>query len=353
MVNIAIDARPLANPVDGIARYTREIVTRLLPRGEHRWHLYSHRPIKLASNAALIRTPSRGLGNSLLTSQCLYPQWQKEDSIEVFWSPRHHLPYSSVPAVVTIHDLCWLKQPQSMPLTRRLTERNLMPRALRQAAAIAAVSQSTANDIIAQWPNLADKVSVIHPGKTDFKEGAVGPPDKPYIVCVATVEPRKNHKLLLEAFAQIKHKVPHLLVCIGRQGWGDTRFPDLIERYNLSDRVVWRSHADDDELASYYRGAEFLVTPSIYEGFNLPILEAITCGTPVLASDLAVHREVAGACGAYFELNANALAQALLELMTDTNTRHALRDACTTTSEHFSWDRAAQQVLDKLLSLAA
>jgi glycosyltransferase involved in cell wall biosynthesis len=356
MARLAIDVRPLTNPIDGIGRFTFELVTRLLQHTEHEWILYSHiAPRKVLPGNAHTRTADTPFKNSLLCSQCLFPQWLKRDRIDAFWSPRHHLPMrSTANTVVTIHDLCWLHAPGTMPLRRRAIERLLMPQSLRRATRITAISHSTATQIVQQWPELEGKLTVIGPGARTAAAGDTEGDEehrgKPYILSVGTVEPRKNYQQLIAAFAEISDKVPHDLIIAGRRGWHGVDINSMAARHRLADRIHWREAPSDSELHQLYRDAALFVTASTYEGFNLPILEAMTHGLPLMASDLAIHREVAGDCAVFAPLQTSLFANAMLQLSGDRPLQNSLRQHCPEQTARYDWDASTDAILDTLLT---
>ncbi len=351
MANIAIDARPMVNPTDGIARYTYEIVSRITRSPQHKWYLFTHAPLRKKIQQASCRLPPGYLSNSLTCSQVMFPKWAKQDSIDIFWSPRHHLPlFLNTKSVVTIHDLCWQEKPETMPSNRRTLEKYLTPMSLSKADVITTVSHTTLHDLVARF-NTSAATYVVPPGIQNFSQPHHTKRQHPFILNVGTIEPRKNHLFLLEAYARVLDKVPHNLVIVGRQGWGGIDLEAAIRSKDLEGRVKWVSDTDDQALARYYAEADLYVTCSTYEGFNLPILEAISCGTPIMASDIPVHREVAGECARYAPLNTSIFAHTLQKTLCDRQALKKLADYCPEKSKKYSWDKSSQQMLDIFSSL--
>ena len=314
MANIAIDARPLANPTDGITRFTSELVQRLVCYENHNWYLYSHKSTKSHFSSALTRWPKGGLQQSLLVSQLRFPRWADLDQIDVFWSPRHHLPLRlDKPSIVTIHDLCWLKYPQTMPLQRCIAERLLMPPAISRARLITTPSQSVADEVASFWPEKQHAIRVIKPGLPESSHALPQEErNKPFLLTVGTIEPRKNYALLLDAFSLLKNKIEHDLVIVGRSGWGGVNLDELTEARGLQARVTWLKDITDNQLMALYRDTDLYCTASTYEGCNLPLLEAQTYGAKVVATDIPVHMEVTGANATLAAMEPNAFADALL-----------------------------------------
>lgn len=355
-MQIAIDARPLTNPIDGIARYTSKVLSHLLKHQEHTWHLYTHKPLpsEMTVNAR-VRYPPRLGQNSLLASQVLFPRWAKHDKIDVYWSPRHHLPVTlGIPSVVTVHDLCWKHAPQSMPRARRTIERLLMPRSIYKATRLTTLSNAVKQQLIDYSPLLKHKIAVVPPGPS-FTQSTLAESSRslqPTLICVGTIEPRKRHSLLIDAFGRVADKVPHDLILIGRPGWGDLQLDELIRARNLGNRVFWVRDATDAQLADYYQKADWLITASSYEGFNLPILEALSSGTPVLASDLDVHREVAGEAGVFFDIDVDSLADVLVTTLNSADARAEAAGRASTVATQFAWQNTADKLLETFFATA-
>ena len=202
---IAIDARPLSRPLTGIGRYTYNLIKHLVELdSRHIWHLYSDRP--LTSHIPELPNVHIKTGNfksdfvSTIFAQAIFPVWARKDNIDVFWSPRHHLPLllpRKVKKIVTIHDIVWYRHPETMPTSRKWLERLLMPPSLAIADHIISVSDFTKLELSTALGIRADKVTVTPLAPTPLpvnKAGELLPGDikKPFYLFVGTLEPRKN-----------------------------------------------------------------------------------------------------------------------------------------------------------------
>ncbi|WNZ54759.1 glycosyltransferase [Microbulbifer sp. MKSA007] len=227
MARIALDARPLSESTTGIGRYTRALFDRMC-ESEHHWYLYSHKPLMGSFSSAdniTVRCGSVRWGSlSSPFAQVVFPVWARLDRIDVFWSPRHHLPLFlpvRISKVVTIHDLVWQKFPQTMSRLGLQLERLLMPPSLRLADNVIAVSESTGEEILGSFSYCRDKVVVI-PEAPFLKSPCFRLRRGDYFLFVGTLEPRKNLQRLLEAYSQYtriaKEALP-LKLC-GGKGWG-------------------------------------------------------------------------------------------------------------------------------------
>ncbi len=352
-MKIAVDARPLAQPLTGIGIYTASLLEQLLAT-EHLWCLYSDGPLAAGPwtdhPRVLIRhgqASPRSL-QSLKIANWEFPRWSKRDKVDVFWSPRHHLPFllpRSLPAVVTIHDLVWRRFPETMPWQARVLEWAAMSVSIARAQQVIAVSQFTADELAHFYPAAAGRCSVVHLAARRLSAVSVAADASPYFLFVGTQEPRKNLEVLLQAVALLPATHQRLLVA-GAPGWGGIDAKALATELGIADRVEILGYVDDRRLAELYAGATALVFPSIYEGFGLPVVEAMSRGIPVIVSDRASLPEVAGDAGIVVATDSpQGLAAAMEKLATDETWRTGCAARSQQRSRDFSWERAAQQTL--------
>ncbi len=281
----------------------------------------------------------------------------RDHPADLFWSPRHHLPDLDLPMAVTIHDLTWRLLPATMRPTRWLSEALSMPPSLRRATAIIAVSNHTAADLSRYYPGLSARVSVVHPGVDHLPAvaPAAAPEDPPCMLFVGTFEPRKNLRRLLQAYAHFvaSGAARHRLVLAGQPGWR-VDVTRLIRGLGLQDQVEVDSTLDDAALAARYQAADFLVLPSLYEGFGLPIAEAMSFGKPVITSRTASMPEVAGAAGLLVDpYDVGDIGNALHRLTVDAALYRKLSAEARTSASRFRWDDAAHRTLEILIRAAA
>lgn len=360
-MRLGIDARPLTSPTSGIGRYTAEIINRLGEHPDLELYLYAHTDLKVVpGNPTRIRTGKvKRNFLSTLYAQCWFPYWAKRDAIEVFWSPRHHLPLAlSAPSLLTVHDLVWQQQPGSMQSANRWLERTLMEPSVRRAKKIIAVSQATKSDLIKWMPELESKTTVIHeasfthPAAAD-NIGTSTTQTQPYILFVGTFEPRKNLPRLLQAYQRLLQRNPnaHCLVLAGRDGWG-SNIAATIQEMGLTEQVTIVQGPNDTKLAQLYSECDFLAMPSLYEGFGLPIVEAMGFGKPSVHSNLSSMPEVAGNAGiAVDPLNVEEMSDALEQLSNDRSLHTQLSNNAKQQSLCFSWQKAADQTIALVESL--
>lgn len=352
-MRLGIDARPLTVPTTGIGRYTAEIISRLSGQPNLELYLYAHCELK-ATPGKPTRVRTGNVKRNLLSSlyaQCWFPYWAKLDALDAFWSPRHHLPLAlNIPTLLTIHDLVWQQQPQSMQPANRWLERALMAPSIRKATKIIAVSQATKTDLVSWQPTAISKTTVIHEAPftrptTSSNPHAAETCDQPYILFVGTFEPRKNLPRLLRAYQSwSKRTTPtHNLILAGRNGWG-TDINQTIQELELGHRVKIADSPKDDELIELYKNCDFLVLPSLYEGFGLPIVEAMGFGKPCVYSNLSSMPEVAGDAGIAIDpLNEAEISAALEQLSNDRALHTQLTEAAKQQALKFSWQLTADQ----------
>ncbi len=362
-LRIGVDARPLSIPATGIGRYCRELLTRLFD-SPHEWFLYTDRPlVEPLPEAANVTIRHGNMHRRLLSTfyaQAVFPGWARKDQLDLFWSPRHHLPIglpADMKKVVTIHDLVWMEYPETMTRFGSILERALMPRSIRVSDQIICPSSSTARDVAARFKVPSARLHAIalagfiDCGGQSLADSPVKG-HKPYILTVGTLEPRKNLKYSLQAYANLVHQrgCDHQLYLIGGQGWGgDIR--QLIKDLKLEGRVSVLGRLSDKELCQWYAHADIFLMPSLYEGFGLPLIEAMSFGVPVITSNISSMPEVAGDGGILVDpLSVDDIKAAIHKLCSDADLRNVLSVKAKARAEQFSWEKTAEQTLAVLES---
>jgi glycosyltransferase involved in cell wall biosynthesis len=265
---------------------------------------------------------------------------------------------ASCPAVVTIHDLSFLRFPALFRPANRLYLAVLTRLSARRARRLIAVSAETASEVTRLLGVPAERIDVVYHGVDPMfrplPAGEVaafrqrrGLPER-FVLFVGTLEPRKNLVRLVEAFARIRAGADRhsgaRLVLAGGKGWLYDELFARVEALGLDEQVIFPGYVASDELPLWYNAATVLAYPSIYEGFGLPVLEAQACGTPVLTSNVSSLPEAAGEAALMVDpYDVEALAAGLHRLLVDEPLRHELREQGLAHAGQFSWPRAAQE----------
>ena len=269
------------------------------------------------------------------------------------------IPFGSpVSTIVTVHDMSLRLYPRCHPVRRLILNRPLMHVAIRQAASIVTVSNSARRDLLRLHGVSPDRVSVVHeaasPAFQPIRDRALleaararyALPDR-FILYVGTIEPRKNLTRLAEAFAHARRAgIPHHLVCAGPYGWASRDLTGHIERLGIRDAVHFTGYVPFEDLPAIYNLGEFFVFPSLYEGFGLPVVEAMASGIPVLTSNTSSLGEIAGdAAETVDPTDTEAMADAIRRLATDADRRRHFAERGAERARAFSWTRTAKEML--------
>src|ERR671931_438742 len=320
-LSVGIDVSPLALTRAGTARHIRSLLAAL--EGED---IELRRYAFGGASRALV--PVRDVGWYLGA----LPRRARRDGVDVLHCPTQRAPVcSQVPLVVTVHDLAVLRHPRTFNRWTRTYSRLALPRVARAARRLIAVSEFTRRELLELLDMPEEKVRVI--------PNAVGDPFRPrgdatrgdYVLAVSTLEPRKNLPRLIEAFRRARLNGLRLLVA-GGPGWGGVRVE--------GDGVRWLGEVGDDELARLYRGARCVAYVSLYEGFGLPVLEAMACGTAVVSSDLPPVREFGRGVIRVDPRDPDAIAAGLAEA---TARREELGREGQAAAASYDWPRVASQ----------
>jgi len=363
-MRIAFDGTALRPRRTGVGYYTEHLLRHLaLTAHDDELIVLSNRPV--ATDAPLperVRiVTARHRVPRMVWMQTGAPAALKRIGADVVHFTNGMLPVvSPVPTVVTIHDMSLRLYPRYHPMRRVLLNRPLVDLAARRADAIVTVSETAKRDIVRLYRLDPDRVHVVYeaaapafrrvtdPAELDRVRAKYGFRDR-VILYVGTIEPRKNLPTLVEAFARGRRRgdLDHQLVCVGPYGWLSRDLDERIRRANVADAIAFTGYVPFDDLPAIYSLAEMFVYPSMYEGFGLPVVEAMACGVPVITGRAAALAEVGGEAAAHVDrIDADGLAEAMATLAADPERRRDLAARGLERSQRFSWERAAQQSLD-------
>lgn len=357
-MRIAIRVSELANPLTGIPRYVHELVRRLPDVGRgHDFLLYSHRRLDPALDLPYpVRYVRRPLARAQAWYQLGVPVALHRDGVDLFHDPVANVPVlGTTPLVITVPDLSAFTHAR-MHRSRLVLSSQLLRLAVRRARRIIAISDATRTEIEHRFPAAASKVRVVHlAADPRFEPVAATDMDRVrdtydlprrFVLFVGTIEPRKNLARLLDAFERIQEQVPHTLAIAGGKGWKDGSIRARLQRLADAGRARSVGFVADADLPALYSAAEAFAFPSVYEGFGLPVVEAMGCGTPVLTSSVSSLPEIAGDAALLVDpFSVDDIATALRRLCLDADLRAHLRAAGLARARSFSWERTAEQTI--------
>ncbi len=382
--HIGLDYTAAVQQSAGIGRYTREMVQALaaLSHGAAapQYHLFVAGAFKRALPPA--PAPNFSWHPTRWSQRWLTRLWYRlrlPVPVELWTGPLHlfHAPDFFLPpvqrqtrTVVTIYDLSFVRQPDTVMPGMMHHLSTWVPRSVAQADCVIAISEATRQDLIELYQTPPAKIRVLYPGVTpDFRPVAdpqtlaalrqkyeLG--EGPFILSVGTLQPRKNYQRLIQAFAGMGQTsgpdgaAPPTLLIVGSRGW---QYQDIfaeVTRSGLAGRVRFLGFVADSDLPALYSAACLFVYPSLYEGFGIPVLEAMACGAPVVASNQSALPEVVGEAGLLVDpYNVNELAAAMTRLLHETELRQQFSQAGPARAAQFTWTGMATQLLELYQSL--
>lgn len=267
-------------------------------------------------------------------------------------------------SVVTVHDVSYRKYPQFFSPRDRLVLNTLIPLSIRRADAVLTISNFSKREILNYYPFLEGKVhTILLAPKLNYQKSPHFTETRkvlekyqiqePYLLFVGNLQPRKNLRRLIKAYARIQDEIdPVKLVIVGASKWRSTDVFDLVQNLGLVDQLIFPGYIADDDLKILYTQAKAFIFPSLYEGFGLPILEAMVCGTPVVCSNTASMPEVAGEAALYINpYEVDEIAAAIQRILQDNTLAGELINKALTWVQEFSWEKVAKETLAVYKSL--
>lgn len=294
----------------------------------------------------------------ILWEQFKLPKLLRQMGIDILHSPGFIAPLRmTAKSVVTIHDMTFFSHPQYHTKFKRFYFKKMIPLTAKKAAVIIADSENTKKDICKYLDADKQKIAVIHLGVgKDFKKIDAGKAKKfisrkygiknKFILFVGMIEPRKNLQRLVDAFLQLKeHELK--LVIVGKKGWQMDEFFKMIKELKLEDSIIFPGYVPDDDLVKFYNAAEVFVYPSMYEGFGIPVLEALACGCPVITSNTSSMPEITGPAAVLINpADTQDIKKAMQKLLKNEQLRKTLSEQGIEQAKKFSWQKTAQKTLE-------
>ncbi len=378
-MRIGIDVAMTADSKTGLPSYTRSLVeafARIDQRNEYElyritWHSFPPN----YEQAVMPKAPNFRAVCGRIPRPKLERRWHTEDRRrllgpppDVYFSPFHNAPDRWFPRLVCVfHDVSFRVHPEFSTEANRVYCEQQFDRAMRLAHRIVTVSHFSKAEIVRHMGTPADRIDVVHeaadpmfrrvdgarlPARFEAQLGGA-----PFVLYVGSVEPRKNLATLVDAYAAMQKKVRHpaRLAIAGGSGWKNSAVHEAVDRHGLRDKVQFLGFVSDQELLELYNTCALFCYPTLYEGFGLPVVEAMSCGAPVVTSRVASLPEVGGEAVRYVDdpRDTGALARTLQEVLEDTKLQAKLRSDGLAQAATFSWDRAARETLAILERVAA
>lgn len=274
---------------------------------------------------------------------------------DIFLTLTHYAPrFSPVPTIVSVMDLSFLHFPDTFKKDDLYQLTNWTEYSVKNAKRIITISKSSKNDIIKHYKVPENRVDVVHLGLKDInmsessKSLAEFGINEKFVLFVGTLQPRKNIISLIKAFALLPQdlKDSHQLVIVGKKGWLYDEILKAPGMFGIDDKTLFLDYVRDNDLPSFYRNAQVYVLPSLYEGFGLPILEAMRYGCPVITSNVSSMPEAGGEAAEYFDPNDIEDIETTLEkVLTDESLRKKMVEKGKVHYKKFTWEKAAREVL--------
>ncbi len=376
-MNIAIDLTQIPADKTGIGIYALNLVREILhpdhtsnkfnifffaQDDDHEWQKLIDNSDNRRCRLILIRSSIfRKLIFRFLFEQILLPRQCQKLDIDAIYSFHYTIPYlTRIKRLVTIPDMTFYLFPGMHQKIKRLYFKTLIPLSLKKCCRAITISESTKSDLLKRFPHMdPDKIAVIHLGVNlnsppiQAKEhlGKYGLQEKKYFLFVGTLEPRKNIPAILEAFHHIitenaYDKKDYKLVIMGKKGWFYREIFETVKKYHLEESVIFTGYLGGEAKQSLLAHAFLFVYPSFYEGFGLPVLEAMVYGVPVITSNVSSLPEISGDAGLLIDPHHwQEIAAAMLKLLSDQELAEELSQRSLIQAQRFSWRHTAEKTL--------
>ncbi len=363
-VRIGINAHLLSSRVGyrraGIHRYISELIRHLQVTGDHRVTVFTNnREIKANRGAISFKNslwPTEGRLARILWEQLALPLAAARQNLDLLHGMAFVVPYvRPCPTVVTVFDLSFIHYPARFPALQRIYLTSQTRRSCQAARRVVAISESTARDLGSYYGVPKEKIDIVVPGvgsefgpiekeRVDSFRMEKGLSD-PFLLHVGTLQPRKNIPFLVRALAKLKR--PRLkLILVGGAGWNYDDIYKEVEMCGLESQVDFRGFAPDAELPLWYNAAAITIFPSLYEGFGLPVLEAMACGAPVIGANTSAIPEAAGQAALLYEPDDMAALINHIETILDLPQVTAkMKEDGINQASKFSWRRAGRKMM--------
>ncbi|WP_420631047.1 glycosyltransferase family 4 protein [Candidatus Leptofilum sp.] len=359
-MRIGFDGTPLLGQRSGVGHYTGRLLTHLVQQHpEWEYLLFSNQPLApLEAELAQMRPVARQFISRFVWMQLMLPHIIRQTEPHLCHFPNNTAPFNvNCPTIITIHDASLFLHGAYHPTSRLLALRLLLPHVARRATAVITVSYHARQDLIRTLNLPAEKIHVIHEAAPDNFRPLENPAQRNYlrtryhlpdnfILFVGTIEPRKNLTRLIRAVGSLRQRgCPTRLVLIGPNGWLlNGSLEREIEALGLQEVVQNLGYVPQEDLPGIFSLATLFAFPSLYEGFGLPPLEAMACGTAVLTSHNSAMAEICGDAAYLVDpQDEEAIADGLATLLQDADLREHLQQCGLARARQYSWARTARE----------
>lgn len=369
-MKIGINARGLSIPVGGVASYLERLIPKLIRVDSTNSYVIFHSSRGHIGSFVGAREVFISPRHPFLWENVSLPLAARRYGIDTLFCPKNLIPLllpRDIRTVAVVLDLLYfpvMGQRFSEYLWQdTLYMRLFLRRSLRRTDRIVAISENTRRDVEKLCPAVANRIVTVHLGVDQPPEGFLSDERRrsvrdryglkaPFFFYCGSLSPRKNIVRALEAFAAIRERIPHSFVVTAGKSWKDRPVFDAVGRLNLSDRFVKLGAVPEDDMPALYGMADMFIYPSLYEGFGLPVLEAMACGCPVLTSNTSSLPEVAGDAAVMVDpRETQAIASGMLRILTDRAEAHRLRRKGLERSRLLTWEETARNMVSAFNSL--
>jgi len=373
-MNILVNTRLLIpNKIEGIAAFTYNIFKKIIEaHPEHQFYFLFDRKYDnsfvFSKNVTPIvfNLPTRHPILNIIWFELVVPAIIKTYKIDLFISPDNLLSLSAkVPTILVVHDINFKRMPENLPFITRKYYNFFVPKFVKKATHIVSVSEFTKNELIDAYKVQSEKITVIYNAPHITKDYI---PDnlkeeiqlkytngKPYFIYLGSLHPRKNIERMLEAFDNFLEitKKDMYFVIVGRHLWRSYKIKNY-EKIKNKDKIIFTGYLEREETINLLCSAFALILVSLYEGFGIPVIEAMSVGVPVICSNTTALKEIANDSALLVNpFSVDEITSAMIKLTEDMNLYNNLKEKGTKRAQYFSWEKSSEelwQVIEKVIN---
>lgn len=370
-MNIGLDARILVTKKTGIGYYLNDLLINILENDrDNIYFLFSDRKvffdIQKYKNVRIIEDCNSKIFKKTLWYVFKVPRLIKKYKIDIFWGTQHVLPIGlnkNIKTVLTMHDLVCYEMPETMNTYNKIINRLLIPYSVKKADSIIAVSNSTKEGIIKYFNDIdKEKIRVIYESANvnlpdqhaeekylnDNKEIKSGK----YLLYIGTIEPRKNIDSILNSFELIREKISTKLVICGKIGWKSEDFLTKIKDHKYSSDIIYKNYVTDEEKFILMKNSMLFIFPSFYEGFGLPVVEAMKCGTvPIISNSSSLDELIEIKELKFAPTDYKKLAEKIVDIYFNNELYTKAKEYCKKRVDFFDWNKFSKEYIEVFKNL--